>query len=116
MKRHLDAVAIVAVLLASACSAAGPLCDKEQQCDTKRADDDIAVCRTAYHARISALRQNAEAQCQDLADATENYDACRAGLACADFAEPDLNGLCKVERHSYEDALKDVEGECASTD
>jgi hypothetical protein len=106
----------LAVLPSAACSPAGALCAKEQECDDQRAPDDERVCQTAYDAQLKALHENGEADCQDLANKQEDFDACRAQLDCADFQEADLNGLCADEKERYAKALENAKGECASTD
>lgn len=106
-------------LASAACSPAGALCAQKQRCakDNDPIDDEsVRVCEVAFDARVRALRENAEQECQEQADAELAYASCAAGLDCADFDEPDHNGLCKVERDALDDARRDAEAECASTD
>jgi hypothetical protein len=116
MSARIWALALACACGVGACSPAGALCAKKQECDDERQDDDERVCRTAYDVGIATLRENDEAECDALADRQQEYDACRAGLSCQDFVEPDLNGLCEDERERYLDALDEAAGECASTD
>ena len=119
MTRALGLLALV-LTGAAACSPAGALCRKQQECapliNQEMDDESVQVCTVAFDVRIRALRENSEAECQALADAELAWASCRAGLACEDFIPPDTNGLCETERKALDDATRDAEGECASTD
>jgi hypothetical protein len=110
-------------LAGAACSPAGALCTQKQRCadandqnGDELDDESVHVCEVAFDARIRALRENTEQECQEQADAELAYASCTAGLDCADFEEPDHNGLCEVERDALDDARRDAEAECTSTD
>lgn len=106
--------------LGAACSPAGALCRKKQECAPDRNDtiddESVGVCQVAFDARIAALRENSEAECHELADREIAFASCIGALDCEDFLEPDANGACADEREGLSEALDAAAGECASTD
>jgi hypothetical protein len=79
-------------------------------------DESVVVCEVAFDVQVRALRENDEIACQQQADRELDYARCLSGLACADFVEPDTNGLCEAEQKALDDARRAAESECASTD
>lgn len=111
---------LAAALALGACSPAGALCRKQQECapeqNDEMDDESVVVCEVAFDVHVRSLRENDEVECQEQADRELDYARCASGLACTDFVEPDTNGLCESERKALDDARRAAEGECASTD
>jgi hypothetical protein len=111
---------VVAALALAACSPAGALCRKQQECapeqNDEMDDESVVVCEVAFDVHVRSLRENDEIECQEQADRELDYARCLSGLACADFVEPDTNGLCESEQKALDDARRAAESECASTD
>ena len=104
----MKALLSLALLVTVASCVPQALCSKKQECDPELNDDSYNVCMTAYDARISALRANAEPECQRLADATLALDSCRAALDCDDFDEGDLGQKCDELVDDFNDARNDT--------
>jgi hypothetical protein len=73
----------------SGCNPAANFCQKEYDCrdELKRdlEDDYPDVCAAQLEGQNNALRQNAEQECEDLANAQATYVTCLGNLSCDDL-------------------------------
>lgn len=85
------------------------LCEKIEECASDPPGEDfVDICVQQRATELAALRANDEEECQILATAVAELNACRAQLDCDDFEEGDLGGECDDEIDNYEDALDDA--------
>ena len=103
-------------LLAASCNPAQGACQKTFDCQDqlglKLEDDFVGVCTAEFEGENNALRQNAEKQCKDLADAEVAVATCEGGLGCDDLKKA-RNGeetLCKKFEDDFQTALDATHG------
>jgi hypothetical protein len=101
----------VSVIVLPGCTA-NLLCNKIAECEaedgTELEKDSTSVCVAEFNAGSAAAHRNTEEACLRLADANDALNACRAGLSCRDFKDPELGGLCKEQIEEQKNATDDV--------
>ena len=105
------------VAAAASCNPAQGLCQKQFDCKDKLKldlqDDYVAVCAAEFEGANNALRQNAEKECKDLADAEVTTAVCLSSLSCDDLvkaATPGGDTICKDAQKDLSDKLKAADG------
>ena len=124
MNRSMSFGSFGALLAATAlgsvsCNPAESICQKEYDCQEELGmsleDDYVDVCAAARGGANNALRQNAEQECEDLANAQLAVVTCESALSCEDLAASRATPLtdddkCKDLRQGAVDALEAAEG------
>ena len=120
MNRSMSFGSFGALLAATAlgsvsCNPAESICQKEYDCQEELGmsleDDYVDVCAASHGGQNNALRQNAEQECEDLANALLAVVTCESALSCEDLAASRGAPLtdddkCKDLRQGAVDALE----------
>lgn len=119
MKSTTTTLVLAAFIVSLGGCTAQNFCAKKAECADEEGDDlaedSPSVCQANYNGSLAALRANKEEACHVFADAAEALDACRAGLKCDDFVEPDFGRECDDQLDAYNDARDDIDGlECTA--
>ena len=109
----------LSAFLSASCNPAEAICQKEYDCQDELGmsleDDYVDVCQAGHQGENNALRQSAEQQCEDLANAMVAIATCESVLACEDLATSRGAPLtdddkCKDVRQGMVDALEAAGG------
>ncbi|MBI1947748.1 MAG: hypothetical protein HYS27_18815 [Deltaproteobacteria bacterium] len=106
-------------LWCAGCNPAESICQKEYDCQDELGltleDDYVDVCAASRAGANNALRQSAEQECEDLANAQLAVATCESALSCEDLAASraamlDEADKCKDLRQGAVDAAEAADG------
>ena len=120
MKKLVSMMALAMVAAGAGCNPAEAYCQKLYDCeaelDVDYEDDFPAVCNASIAGAQAALRENAEQECEDLANAQAAHVSCKAALECEDLkkAEGDLEAdtACKETGKALGEAFENAGAKC----
>jgi hypothetical protein len=86
----------------ASCSPSAAFCDHINACntgpddnkDSDKGSDDVAVCTATQEGLLAGLRANAESECGALANALDSLHQCEGALACKDLNADNDGGKC----------------------
>lgn len=116
-KYGLRAAVVGTALICAACSSLpDQYCQVAADCDEPldpvgNSDDSVAVCAIMQQTELDAYRTNSESECQDLAEAKEEYMACVVEEGCDGF-NFFFEDECRSEWNNYAEAADDARGDC----
>lgn len=120
MKKLVSMMAFGLVAFGVGCPSGEAYCTKLYDCEEELGvdyeDDFPAVCNASFTGAQAALRENAEQECEDLANAQAAHVSCKAGLECEDLkkAEGDLEAdtICKETGKALKEAIENADVKC----
>jgi hypothetical protein len=120
MKKLISLVSL-SMLAAAGCNPAEAYCQKVYDCsdelEVDYEDDYPAVCAASLAGGNAALRENAEQECEDLANASAAYYSCLGALECADLKKhfedgPEADTACKEPGKTLVETTEEADDKC----